>query len=136
MVAITIPAGAVIRSDGDPVMTRKAQVQVSAGQVGYVDLSNASKLNLADKNTEAAALAKGIFVNSAEANEDATLALNGALITVASAVFTKGVIYCLGDSGAIIPQADIASGDYVTILGVAESTTTLRVNIFASGVVL
>ena len=57
----------------------------------------------------------------------------GALITSAHLSLASPV-YILSVSGAICPAADLANNDYITIIGVAKSTTSLELCIKASGV--
>jgi len=49
-------------------------------------------------------------------------------------ILTTGTIYVLSDDGAIAPAADLGSGDYVSIIGIAVSATVLDVQIHNSGV--
>ena len=50
---------------------------------------------------------------------------------------TAGVAYYLSDTpGGICPVADLATGEYPTIIGIATSTTVLDVKFHASGVAL
>ncbi len=121
--------GAVAYGAGDLVMTRQAAAAIAAGKVVRYDATNPQKFNLADKNTLAASIVEGIAVNTAAIGEGSTIARTGALITFASAILTAGVFYFLSDTGGICPFADVASADYYTLVGYAESTTTLRVYI-------
>ena len=51
----------------------------------------------------------------------------GTRITV-NAVLTKGVAYFVSTgTGKLCPFADLASGDYISLAGIAESTTVLRI---------
>lgn len=53
------------------------------------------------------------------------------------ATLTAGVAYyCSGTAGGIAPVADVTTGWYVTIVGIATSTTVLDVKFHASGVAL
>ena len=50
---------------------------------------------------------------------------------------TAGVAYYLSDTpGGICPVADLASGEYPTVLGIATSTTVLAFDPQAAGVAL
>jgi hypothetical protein len=50
---------------------------------------------------------------------------------------TAGVAYYLSDTpGGICPVADLGTGEYPSIVGIATSTTVLNVNFQSSGVVL
>lgn len=128
MADLIIPAGAVTARDGDPVLTKKAQVAVTAGQVLYEDSSNGGKLNLADADVEASAKMVGIATGDADADEYVTAALPGSVITVASGIFTVGQVYYVSTTaGGIAPLADLAASDYVTLCVVGLTTTTALV---------
>jgi len=47
---------------------------------------------------------------------------------------TSESVYVLSESGAIAPSDDLAADDYVTVVGVALSTTSLRIGFIVSGV--
>lgn len=53
------------------------------------------------------------------------------------ATMTAGVAYYLSDTpGGICPVADLASGEYPCIIGIAKSASLLDVGIHPSGVAL
>jgi len=55
-------------------------------------------------------------------------------ITITTAPFVAGVTYALSPNvGKVSPLSDLASDDFVTILGRALSTSVFRVGVFASG---
>jgi hypothetical protein len=59
----------------------------------------------------------------------------GGKIEHSSGIWTKGQTYVVGDTGGtMMDAADIASEDYVTIVGVAESTTVLKFMATATGI--
>jgi hypothetical protein len=112
-----------------------SQVAITGGQVVYLDASNGGKVNLAINSAEASAVAVGIAVNGCDAGGVCSYITSGNQITVSGAPFTVGLAYYVSvTAGGIAPIADVLSGDYVTILGVASSTSVLDVNINASGV--
>lgn len=52
-------------------------------------------------------------------------------------ILTQGIYYYLGaTAGTIVPYGDLLSGDYVTRIGFAESTSVLRVDLDATGVTI
>lgn len=129
MVAVVIPAGKVAIASGDVTEERDLYEDVTHGKIVYVDTTNGNKWRLADKNTLAPSRARAIAIGDHKTGETASYAISGSTITFASACLTQGVNYYLGDSGAIIPESDIASADYVVYLGCAASTTVLKLNI-------
>ena len=45
----------------------------------------------------------------------------------------EGVIYVLSEAGAIAPVGDLLAADYVTIIGVGNSSGNVDLSIFNSG---
>jgi len=112
-----------------------SQVAITAGQVIYLDASNGNKANLADADIEASAAAVGVAVNDCAAGGVCSYVTTGNSVTVSGAPFTQGLAYYVSTTaGGIAPVADLLAGDYVTIIGVASSTSVLDVNIVVSGV--
>lgn len=134
MAALSI-TGAVVVGDGSPTESRKTAAAIVPGKVVRYDATTPQKFNLADKNTLPASFVVGIAVCDADTGEVSVVAKTGALITFSSAILTAGVFYYLGDTGDIVPFADVASADYYTLVGYAETTTSLRVYIINTQVV-
>lgn len=135
MVDVTIPAGAVAPSNIKDTITVIANATIAAGKSVYRDATNGRKAALADASVEASAEAIGIAVNDAESGEPVTIALSGNSITVAGAAFTKGLSYWVSaTAGGIAPEADLLAAEYKTLLGVASSTTVLKLNVYISGI--
>lgn len=134
MVDVTVTAANVAPTSTTKRQTKIASVAITAGQVVYVNASD--QLALADADlSEAAAAAVGVALNSCSANQPCSYAASGDVTF--NAGLTKGAVYVAsGTAGGIAPVADLASEDYVTILGVASTATNLQVNIYASGVVV
>lgn len=131
MTDISVTASSVVPGAGAKRQTKTASVAITAGQVVYVNSSD--QLALADNDASTTtASAVGIALNSCAANQPCSYATSGPVTF--NAVLTSGTIYVLSaTAGGIAPAADLDAEDYVTILGVASSTTSLTVNIFASG---
>lgn len=79
------------------------------------------------------AAAVGIALTGGGNGQWGVIQTGGALITSAHLSLASPV-YILSVSGAICPAADLANNDYITIIGVAKSTTSLELCIKASGV--
>jgi hypothetical protein len=92
---------------------------------------------LADSNS-ATAEAKtpfGIALNGAASGQPVAVIIAGP-VTI-GATLTSGAPYFLSETpGGIQPLADMGSGEYVTQLGLASSTTVLAVKIHTPGVTL
>jgi hypothetical protein len=87
----------------------------------------------ADANASSAtAAALGVFLSPASTNGYALIAKSGSIL--AGATLTVGETYVVSaTAGGIAPLADVTTGWYVTILGVASSATTLALDIVRSG---
>ena len=119
------------------VFNGTAAVSITAGQSVFVDTGttpNTVKLADAD-DTVTTAGAKGIALNDAEVDHPVQVQEGGTITLGAGAAPTKGTIFVVsGTAGGIAPAADLASGDFVTILGVGNSTNGLEMDVFLSGV--
>lgn len=102
---------------------------VAQGKAVYLN-STTNKWMLADSNSATAEARKaiGIALNSASANQPITVQKDGD-ITV-GATLVAGDPYYLSDTpGGICPAADVGSGEYVCLLGLAKSTTVLTLDV-------
>lgn len=136
MADLSITAASVIAGTDANVAHGTSGATVTAGQAVYLD-STDSRYKLADANsgTAAARQPKGIALHGASAGQPLAVQTSGD-ITI-GATLTGGVAYYLSDTpGGICPVADVGSGEYPCIIGIAKSTTVLDVNIQASGVAL
>lgn len=134
MTDISITAANVIAGTDANVATGTSGATVTAGQAVYLD-STDSRYKLADSNsgTAAARQPKGIALNGASAGQPIAVQTSGD-ITIGGTL-TAGATYMLSDTpGGICPDADVGSGEYVCLLGVAKSTTVLDLAIQATGV--
>lgn len=135
MADITITAANVLKGNGANLEHGTAGAATTAGQTVYRDANG--KYQLADSNsgTAIARVPRGIALHAAGANQPLTILLSGP-VTI-GATLTAGVAYYQSDTpGGICPVADVGSGEYATIIGIATSTSVLAVEIKASGVAL
>ncbi len=58
----------------------------------------------------------------------------GTILNSAAADFTQGAVYCISDTaGEMFPAGDIGTGDYVTVVAYAISTTSLQMHNVQTG---
>lgn len=136
MVDIVITAASVVAGSNAVIVGGQAGATITAGQVVYKAASG-GKWGLADNNSATAEIRGpvGIALNGAALDQPLSVQTGG-LITIGGTL-TAGVAYYLSDTpGGICPVADLATGEYPCILGIATSTTVLNVDIQASGVAL
>lgn len=136
MADLTITAANVVAGSGARTAAGTAGATITAGQVVYLD-SASSTYKLADCDSATAAVRSpaGIALNGASSGQPIDVLTSGP-ITI-GATLTAGVAYYLSaTAGGICPVADLAAGDYPTIIGIATSTSVLSVKIHESGVAL
>lgn len=134
MTDISITAGNVVKGANAVTEWGHAGAAITAGQAVYRD--TAGLYQLADSNGAAALrVPRGIALNSAGANQPLAIQTRGD-ITI-GATLTAGVTYYLSDTpGGICPLADVGTGEYACIIGIAKSTSVLAIGINASGATL
>lgn len=136
MADLSITAASVVPGADARTISGTAGATITAGQAVYLDTAT-NTYKLADSNGASALIRTpvGIALHGASANQPLTIQRSGDL-TIGAAL-TAGVAYYLSDTpGGICPVADVGSGEYPCIVGIAKSTTVLDVNIQASGVAL
>lgn len=136
MADLSITAGSVVSGSNAVKEQGVAGATITAGQIVYKEGST-GQFKLADNNsaTAEARVPYGVALNGASANQPLAVQKSGS-ITI-GATMTAGVAYYLsGTAGGICPVADLSSGMYPTVLGIATSTTVLALGIEVSGVAL
>lgn len=134
MTDLSITAASVAKGSGSSVAQGTAGATITAGQVAYLEAAT-STYKLADSDSVTAEIRSpaGIALHAALAGQPLQV-LTGGPITI-GATMTAGLAYYLSKTaGGICPVADIASGGYATILGIATSATVLSVKFHESGV--
>lgn len=132
MADLSITAANVLAASGAVIQSGTLGATGTAGQVVYLD-SSTQKLRLADADLSvAAAEVVGILLNGGGDGQPIDYVLSGGVDV--GATLTVGEIYVLsGTAGGIAPEADLASSDWVTVLGVATAADNLKLSIIASG---
>lgn len=137
MVDLVITAASVIAgSDATFDTGLCGETSVTAGQQVYRD-SSTNKWMKADSNSASpeARVAKATALHAASLNQPLKVQTAGD-VTI-GATLTGGTAYFLSDTpGGICPFADVGTGEYSEIVGLAISTTVLRLIYKASGVAL
>lgn len=106
---------------------------VVQGMVGYLNATTGKYMLTQSDGTAAQAQAKGFFVTPAATDGEAVISIGGTIDLGATLVL--GETYVVSQTlGGIAPIADIATGDFVTHLGVAISTSLLKQAISISGI--
>ena len=106
---------------------------ITQGMPVYLNSSN--RYVQADTDASAAAaLVAGISLNSTSSGQPIDIITAGTL-TVGAASVGVGHVYVLsGNAGLIADVADLANGDFTTVLGVGLTSTTIKIGIIVGGV--
>lgn len=129
MADLVITAANVLAGAGAIKQSGAALEAVTAGKGAYFDPVT-KKFGLWDSNSPTAAVRKmaGIFLNGAGVNQPVVVQSAGRINLGATLV--AGEVYFQSETpGGIQPYADLASGEYVGLLGVAVSTSELELHI-------
>ena len=132
---VIVPADVKISGSNVRATTVVAGEAISEGQLVYLDTVS-GKYKLALATAEASANVVGVAVTSA--------ALDGYFLMQSSRNYFAGTTLVAGDpiylssasAGAICPHADLASTNYVTLLGHAISTSEIEINIDVTGIAI
>lgn len=133
MADLSITATNVEESNSPVILTGRAAEAITAGQALY-RLAD-STYGLADADNASALIHKavGIALNPAAAGQRISLQTAGRINI--GATVTVGEIYVLsGTAGGIAPEADLAAGDEVVILGVGYDADEILLNIWPTGI--
>lgn len=127
MADVSITASAVLPGDDATLENGTSGATIAAGQRVYLDTATGRyELADADAATVLERRTRGIALNSASDGQPLRILRAGDLTV--NAVLTAGVTYYGSPTpGGICPRADVLTGDFVEIIGVAKSTTVLAV---------
>ena len=135
MAAISFTAANVAITSTSTYNVRQMGASTTQGQAAYLDATD-NKWKLADSNVSAITAGSngvGVFATPGASDGFGLLVTGGQLIFGGG--LTKGTVYCVGATpGTIVPVSDLTTGDFVTILGVASSTSVLDVAPRATGI--
>jgi hypothetical protein len=130
MADVSVTAASVVKTSTTAISEGIAGGTVTAGQPVYIDTTDSS-LKGADADVQATSVAAGIALHGASTGQPLKYATGGNLTF--NAGFTVGQVYVVSTTaGGIAPYSDLASGDFVTILGVATTTSNLNIKINAT----
>jgi len=103
--------------------------------VGQSVVKSAGKYVLADANASSTlAAGEGIAITPGVADGYGIIATSGPVILVGTTM-TVGETYLVSrTSGGIMPNADKTTGDYITRLGVAATSTQLNLSVSPTGI--
>lgn len=134
MADISPVAANVVKYDGAEIAQGTAGETVTQGMTVYKKAAD-GLLWKADCTSAAEALIVGVSLNSALAGQPITYLKSGGLNPGAAVVV--GTTYGVTDTGGGISDiADRGADDFITLLGIATTTSRIEVDINASGIAI
>jgi len=125
-----------VAAGANAVIEKRFKFGATVAQGKPVYLSAANKWLLADNNVsavEAGQYGVGIALNAGSDGQEAAVQTEGEINL--GATLAVGTTYGVSaTAGMICPDADIASTNFVTILGVAKTAAILRLKPIVSGI--
>lgn len=135
MTDLVVTAANVLQGAGAVTEAGVLGGTVTAGQAVYKDATGAWLAADSDSATALARSAKGIALTGGGLGQPVVVQKSGE-ITI-GATMTAGIAYYLSNTaGGICPVADVGSGEYAGLIGIAKSTTVLSLGFNYSGVAL
>lgn len=107
---------------------------ITAGQQVYRDAATGKYFKGICTSANPAAC-RGVALNSCPGADQPLEVMNSGLITNVSSL-VQGELYVVSDTtaGALMKYSDIGAGEFVTVVGIAQSTTTIQIQLFRGGV--
>lgn len=134
MADLSITAASVIASSAARRISKAAASTITAGQVVY--LNSSGTVAPADANASAATAAVlGIAENGGGAGQRISVITADPALVIGATVAVGDILVLSATAGGIAPAADLTTGHYATVLGVAVSTTAINFDPLAAGAI-
>ncbi len=131
MADLTVTAGNVVAATGASTLNGTAGATVTAGQTVYLD-STTSTLKLCDANLSlAASTTKGIALHGASSGQPLQIQTGGD-INPGDTVVVGKIYVQSATAGGIAVAADLATGHYVTVIGVGTTASNIHLVMYNS----
>ncbi len=124
MADLAVTAANVLASSAAVKERGTAGATITAGQVLYIDTADSNKLKLADCDSATTAVRNvaGIALHGATSGQPIEYVIEDSSFTPGGTL-TVGLVYCSSNTaGGIMPSADLSTGEYPTVLFVANTT--------------
>jgi len=134
MAAISVTPGSVLRVDGEVVDGFLAGATITAGMDVYVDANGAVQIgtNATSAGSGVGAQCNGVALNGGSIGQPIRIQKNGTVNIGGTAAVGKQ--YVRGTGGGIIPVDDIATGEFITTVGVGLTAANIKLGYNVSGV--
>ena len=134
MADLSVTAANVLAAANATKKTGVAGAAITAGDSLYADSTDGNKLKPAlHSGTEEQAECVGVALNDAADEQPAHYLSEGDLNP--GATVAVGTAYAVGAAaGGIAPIVDVGTGDFMTIIGIATTTSNLKLRLAVGGV--
>jgi hypothetical protein len=135
MAALVITAANVLAGEGITKRVVTAGGTITAGMPVYKDAADSDKYKASRANVLATKDCDGIALNGAANGQPLSIATGEGDLNL-GATLAVGEAYCVSDAvaGQIVPFGDLGAGDFVEIIGVAETASNLLLGARTAGV--
>lgn len=102
-------------------------------QAVYVDTADDNKRKLAVNSATATAQVEGLLLTPGDDLDQAIVVTSGVKVEFGGTLTAGETYYLSSTAGAVEPGSDLSSGDYITQIGFALTTSVMYVNIVVTG---
>jgi len=133
MADLSVVAADVLGVSGNTTIRGTAGATITAGQLVYLD-SATGRYKLAQGDAAAEDAVVGLAAHGASNGQPLQIITGG--VVDLGVTLTVGEIYVLSAAaaGGIAPKGDLSSGEFVSVIGVAQTADNLLLGIINSGV--
>lgn len=132
MANLALTAALVVPDENYSYEEALAGEAITRGQAVYLKTSDSRWWVAHCETSLATSQAKGIALQDVAAGQPLRVQTGGT-ITIGATV-AIGTVYLLSTAGLIMPHGDIATADWITILGVGSTAAKIKLGINISGV--
>lgn len=134
MADLSITAANVVKGTGAVLDASKvAGETITAGQTVYLKASDNRWWKSQADATSTEAAASGVALNGASAGQPLVVQTAGE-ITIGATVAVGGVYVVSATAGGIAPVADLASTNYLTVIGYGKTTAIIVMDVNPTGI--
>ena len=134
MADVAVTAANVLKSNNSATTTASgtAGATITAGQTLYADSTDSGKLKPASASALASAAVVGIALHAALDEQPITYVTRDPALVTGATMIVGTVYVASATAGGIAGDVDILTGEFVTVLGVASTATTLNFSVGAN----
>jgi len=134
MADVSFTAASILKGANAVTETGLAGETITAGLAVYKKASDSRYWIASTVTSAATAAAAGYALNGAAAGQPLEVQTDGDMTCDNITLAVAGSVYVLSAAGETAPHGDLAADDWITIMGVALSTTSLRLAVASTSV--